>query len=199
MASRRILSAVWSGVILALFGTLSAAAALPVITPSTTTLLPNTPDQSIQFFVAGTDNLVGEDLNFQINDGLSGPTLSFADIFAGTIFATNNTGNSQHGIYTTGPMANRIGIFQTTTNTGTVIDNGLLATIKVSTVGLQSGTFHVNLHGTGNGDSDMILSDSTTFAPSYSSPLFTIVPEPSSLGLLLVGAGVLALRRRAVK
>jgi hypothetical protein len=197
MLSRRAFKFFFSLLIAILFWSLPASAATPVITTSTTTLQPDTADQTVQFYIAGTDSIAGEDLNFQINDGLSGPTLSFVDIFTGSIFATNNTGNSQPGIYTDGSWPNRIAVVQTTTSAGTVVDNGLLATIKVSTVGLQSGTFHINLHGTHNGDSDLVLANGTPFAPSYSNPLFTIAPEPSSLALLLVGAGVLALRRRA--
>lgn len=74
------------------------------------TLQANTPNQAIQLSIAGTDNVAGEDLYFQINDGFSGPTISSVDVISDTIFATNNTGeNGGHaptGVVLTSPFAN---------------------------------------------------------------------------------------------
>ena len=74
-------------------------AATPVVVSNTSNLLPNTAGQTIQLFIAGTDQIAGENLNVQINNGTSGPLITLIDITDGTIFAGDNTGQGQ-GIIT---------------------------------------------------------------------------------------------------
>ena len=80
------------------------------------------------------------------------------DSIAGTIFAANNLPPTGPGIVNAG---NRIRPFlpsiSLTTNSGTVLDNGLLATLTVSTGPSSGGVFTLNMINTANGASEFVL------------------------------------------
>ena len=171
-------TSIFSGLLaLAVAGAGPVSANTPTIIAISSNLLPNTANQTIQFMITGTDSIAGEDLNFEINSGTSGPTLTSIDILTNTIFQSNNTGqnnfNFPGGIVNSGSFAGRLGVVSTTTNsnvgTGTVTDNGLLVTLLVSTAGLGSSntpSFAINLFGTNNGDSNLVLPNGSTIAPA---------------------------------
>jgi len=116
-------------------------------------VLPNTPNQVITIQVTGGGQIAGEDLFAQIGDGgtfNSGinmkPVFTNVDIIGGSIFAGNNTGaaGDPNGGNTSHPL---IWVDSTTTLSGTVSADGLLATLNIDTTGLTSGSFPLLLSG----------------------------------------------------
>ena len=120
-------------------------------------MLPNTPGQVVEINVTGGDAVKGVDFNAQVADGgvgvggtATGPKITSADIVTGTIFAANNTGDSNaNPNYVFGNM---VAFHSTTTVSGTVPANGRLATMVFDTTGFTSGTWTLRLAGTVNGD-----------------------------------------------
>ncbi len=158
----------------------SPALAQPTIVVGDRELLPDTADQTIAISVSGGDAVAGLDFFVQIDTGAAGPVITDLDILTGTIFDGNNNGGS--------PLFqdNWTAAFITTTTTGTVAADGLLATVTVDTTGLQFG----------DGPWMMTL-DFGTFTTSFAGVAanitpgtLSIVPEPSTVVMLL---GVLAL------
>ena len=140
-------------------------AATPVVTPSASNIS-GTGTTQIQLSISGTDFIVGEDLNIQINSGTSGPTFTSVDIITATIFATSNNGQ-QGGIVNSGPAADRlITASATTVSPDTVVDNGLLVTLTINP-NATSGFFDLNLLNTLNGPSDLVLADASTISFLY--------------------------------
>jgi len=76
-----------------------------------------------------------EDLYFQVNDGISGPTISSVDILSGTIFASTTQGRTAAMPHRVITAALRLpsGDSLHHTSSGTVLDNGLLATVTLDT------------------------------------------------------------------
>lgn len=167
----------------------------PIILVGEHILLPDTPGQSIEVYVSGTPAVQGLNLNVQLGPdpyATDGPVLSGLDILTDTIFAANNTGasNPEQGLGIDLPM------FETRTTTtlsGTVVADGLLATMTVDTSGLQSGTWTLSLSNTLNGPTDFAgLSAIITDGSIH------IVPEPATLLLALTAlVGFIAFRRRS--
>jgi hypothetical protein len=183
----------------------AAHADTPVITADTTTLLANSPSQTIQLTVSGTNWVLGEALNFQINDGGSGPVITGVDILTGTIFAASNNGQNyplsggfnNQGIYTAGgTLSGHIAVVMTTTHNGDIATtNGLLATLTISTVGFLPGdSFQLNMIETLNGPSVFGTGGSLTLGLAFPNHTFTLVPEPASLALLAFGIAPLLFR-----
>ena len=119
-------------------------------------VLPNSAGQIVQVFVSGGDAVSGVDFNAQIADGgifaggvVSGPAIA-ADIVNATIFAPNNVGdNNANPGHVFGDM---VAFHSTTTASGAVSANGLLATLIIDTTGFASGTWPLKLAGTVNGN-----------------------------------------------
>ena len=158
-------------------------------------LLPDTPDQQIQIFVRGGDPVQGVAFNIAIADGgpdaggsVVGPMITAVDILTGTIFDGNNTGLGSAA----GVLAPQIAFFSTTTATGTVPAEGLLATVTLDTTGFAAGqTFDLIVSQTVN--------NPTMFGavtPTVLDGTLTMVPEP--IGLLPVGGLLLLVRRRSI-
>ena len=164
----------------------------PIILVGEHLLLPDTPGQSIEVSVSGAQAVQGLNLNVQFGPdpyATDGPVLTGLDILTDTIFAANNTGasNAEQGLGIDLPMFETR---STTTLSGTVGADGLLATMTVDTSGLQSGTWTLLLSDTLNGPTDFaglpaIITDGS----------IRIVPEPATL-LMLLTLGLLACRRR---
>jgi hypothetical protein len=115
------------------------------------TLAPNMPGQQVQIQVTGGEAVSGIDLFVQVGDGGTtvggddtGPKITNVDLVTGTIFAANHT-----DVFT--DPAPLIWGATTTTNTGTVLANGLLATLTIDTTGIISG-----------GEFDLILNPPAT-------------------------------------
>lgn len=170
------------------------ALATPIIVVGNHDLHPNLAGQTISIFVSGGDAVQGINFNVQVGDGGAaaggadtGPIIEDVDLLSG-IFLGNNTNQ------TDGPsplLWNSI----TTTNTGSVSANGLLAVLTVSTVGLTSGDFAL-LSLTPADE----FGGATNFAglvAQITNGSITVVPEPAALVLMLAGAlGLVAARRR---
>lgn len=183
-----------------------------IVTVGNHTLLANTPGQTITISISGAEQVAGEDLFAQIGDGgsINGgintkPVFSNVDIIHGTIFDGNNTGaqGDPNGV----PPGSNAGhpliwLDSTVTNSGTVSDNGLLATLTVDTTGLNSGTFPLLLSGVAN----TLGTFNTTVRDAAGAPIALTIqngtitvaaPEPSTVGLVCVfGLTALARRRR---
>lgn len=169
----------------------SAVAAAPIINVGNHILQPDLAGQTVQIFVSGGDAVQGLNFNAQVADGgpgdaggvIDGPNLTHADIITGTIFATNNSGEVNPG------SLPQIAIRTTTTNSGTVAAEGLLATLTVDTTGFLVGTWDLKLAGTLNGNTDF-----AGVPAAIVNGTITIVPEPHALGL--AGLATLGLMRR---
>lgn len=127
------------------------------VTVGTHVLLPNTADQVVMIQVTGGEQVAGEDFFAQIGDGgtfLGGsdskPAFTNVDVLSGTVFAASNNGaygdpnGSPPGSNAAHPL---IWVDGTTTVSGTVPANGLLAALTIDTTGLNSGIFPLLLSG----------------------------------------------------
>lgn len=132
--------------------------AVPTIDVGTHYLLPDTPDQVIELYVTGGDDVEGLDLYVIVANGgpeletlgflepgtgIVGPAITGVDILTGTIFADNNIGQIDGGSPDT--PTPQVAIFITATETGTVIAEGLLARITIDTTGFTGGTYDLSL------------------------------------------------------
>ncbi len=131
--------------------------AAPQIYVNSSNLLPNTPNQTLQVFIQGADAISGENLNFQINGADSGPMITGIDLITGTIFSSNGQSPTGPGIINSGTSSGRLAIVSVTTVSGTVVDNGILATLQVSTGPSSGGVFSLNMINTLNGASNLVL------------------------------------------
>jgi hypothetical protein len=155
-------------------------------------LLPDTPGQTIQIFVTGGNAVQGLNFNGQVADGgpevggsIDGPNITSADILTGTIFGSNNTGQQDPGSFP------QLAIRTTSTSSGTVTADGLLATLSIDTTGFLKGSWPLKLGDTLNGPTDFAGIPITITDGSIA------VPEPAGAALLLIaGAGVTTRRRR---
>lgn len=176
------------------------AQAEPVINVGTHELVPNTPNQKIEIRVtnitgAAVDDIQGLNFNVQIGNGLGvQPIFTNVDIIAATIFASNNLGQSipEGGSF---PQAQAR---TTLTESGFVDANGLLATLTIDTTDVFAGTFALSV-----GDGSTLLGPLTfinglgdTVPATFTDGSIFIVPEPSSLLVLSLGAGAVLCRRR---
>lgn len=169
-----------------------------VINVPNVTLLPNTPNQLVTVTITGTSQVAGEDFFAQIGDGgtfnngvNTKPVFSSVDILTGTIFAAHNTGATMDpgGPESAHPL---IWVDGTTTDSGTVLDSGLLATFTIDTTGVSSGTFPLLLKGvatslTPGGFSTRLLDGSAVPVPltiNDGSITVSDVPEPLALPAL---------------
>jgi hypothetical protein len=110
------------------------------------TLAPNMPGQQVRIHVTGGEAVSGIDFFVQIGDGGAavggsdtGPKITSVDLETGTIFDMNNT-----GIFTD-PTPLLWGA-TTTSASGTVAANGLLATLTIDTTGFANGQYNLILN-----------------------------------------------------
>jgi hypothetical protein len=170
----------------------SPARAALSINVGTHTLLPNTPNQTIQLSVTGGDAVQALNFNAQVADGgpelggvVNGPDITAANIVTGTIFSGNNSGQQDPGSFP------QLAIRTTTTSSGSIAASGVLATLTISTVGISSGTFPLKLNDTLNGPTDFAT------VPVTITDGFIVVPEPATLSILLPLLALRRARRRA--
>ena len=203
-------SAVAGGIVLLVLVFPAVVRANDVINVPNVTLLPNTPNQLVTVTITGTSQVAGEDFFAQIGDGgtfnngvNTKPVFSNVDILTGTIFTGNNTGATKDpgGPESAHPL---IWVDGTTTNSGTVLDNGLLATLTIDTTGVSSGTYPLLLKGvatslTPGGFSTRLLDGSAVPVPltiNDGSITVSDVPEPLALPALGVLSCLLLSRGR---
>lgn len=180
------------------------------------TTVSNAASQVIHINISGSEQITGSDLWVQIgnggadnggnnnNGGAVVPTITSIDMITGTIFASNNSGQS----FFRSPdnlMAEDV-INTTGTPATTVSDNGRLATLTLNASGVSPGTFTMQFFDVGHNDtsfgnganSDVIVGGEpfaltgTGMGPAVT---ITVTPEPTSGLILLAGIGGLALRR----
>jgi len=159
-------------------------------------LQPDTAGQEVLIHVQGTpgvDDVQGITMNVQIADGFpdvpgsteDGPNITAIDLVGpGTVFGSvGNTG--QNDI----EQREQIWVVATSTGSGTVLADGLLARLTIDTSGwfAADGPWELKLL-------DTFASD-TNFAPGQVVPTVLpgtiLLPEPSALALVLVGGVIL--------
>lgn len=169
----------------------------PIVVVGDFDLAPNTAGQTIQISVNGGDSVQGLNFNVQIGDGGTdvggsdiAPRITDVDILSGSIFDGNNTGQSSLAGF------DLFRAVTTTTNSGSVSADGLLATLTIDTTGFGAGTWPLQLQTTAIGASDfagvpMVITDGS----------ITVVPEPATVvmtvqaSILCLSLGVLRWRR----
>ncbi len=182
------------------FSALSASAA--TINVGDHNLQPNLAGQEIQFFITGGEMISGVNIYLQVGDGgpekgdygfaagTSGPKITSLDLKTGTIFKDEaDSAIDLIGI----PQVAQYYIAITRAN-GTVPASGLLMTAYLDTTGFTGGTWNLAMKETIDGTYSSNLGVSS-FALDITNGSITIVPEPASLGLALLG-GVMLLNRR---
>jgi len=180
----------------------SLAAADPLIEVGTHELLPNTPSQTVRLFVSGGDAVQGLNFNLQVADGgpevpggsIDGPAITDVDILTATIFDGNNTG-AQDVLQDLGLDYPQAAVYTTTTLSGTVAADGLLATVTIDTTGFYYGTWDLRMEDTFNGPTDFAGIGATVLDGSITIQGGVGVPEPASVALLLLGGALLAVWR----
>jgi|GEM_PF-2676616 len=177
------------------------ATAAPTITAGNHQLLPNTSGQVISILASGdflADALAGVDLFLVIGGGTEGPMVTNLDLIgAGTIFAASNTGQQDFGAPYIPPSREIVGI--TTTVSGTVNPNGVLAYLTLDTTGLAAGDYTLSLTSDLIGPS--VLYSAGAAPTVLINGTLSVVPEPSSvvLGLFgIAGVAAIAIRRRRI-
>lgn len=112
------------------------------------TLAPNMAGQQVQIHVTGGEAVSGIDFFVQVGDGGpdvggddTGPKITQLDLATGTIFAANHT-----DVFTDPAPARLLWGAATTTNSGTVPANGILATLTIDTTGITTGQFDLILN-----------------------------------------------------
>jgi hypothetical protein len=118
---------------------------------------PDQPGQQIQVYVSGQLPVQGVEFNLQVADGgpelgglVDGPKIQDIDVLGGTIFSSNNLGTRDDD----GPHPDsypQIEWRSTATESGTVIAEGLLATLTIDTSGFSAGTWALHARDTLNG------------------------------------------------
>ncbi len=180
---------------------IATSRATPTIDVGPHNLLPNTANQQVQLFVTGGDSIASEDFWFQIGDGgpdgpnhtINGPIITGVDLATGTIFngMDVNILFALHDpqLWETGNGA-----------ASSVTANGLIATLTISTLGWNSGTWGLSIFDTVKLPASY-TNDSGSFFFAGSDGTISIIPEPATLTLLGVAliafGGLRFLRWRA--
>jgi hypothetical protein len=175
------------------------AQAAPTMIAGTHVLQPETAGQTFQILATGEpgDQFAGIDLYLYVADGNSGPLLTEVDVVGpGTLFFGNANPQIDFGPPFTAPGREVVAI--TTTLSGFVGPNGVVANVTVDTTGVAPGDYILSLSTPNFGGSDL---------PPFGFPatnlvdgILRVVPEPSSvvLGIFAAaGLGATLMRRRA--
>ncbi len=170
----------------------SVVSAAPNITVGTHHLLPDTPGQEVRVYISGGDSFNAMNLNLQLAEGalgepmepVSGPVFEAVDALTGTVLAGRAQQLTDNGTF---PQLVMLSFFD---GENAATADGLLATLTISTEGVYSGTYGLNLFDTRNGATDF---DGQT---ANIADGFVIVPEPSAAAVASIGFLMLLRRRR---
>ncbi len=189
--------------VLVCMGLAGIAQADLTIDAGTHVLQPNLIGQTIEIYVTGEGALyevLNVNFHAQVADGgpahggvILGPEFTCLDLFdddplTDFVFDGNNTGRASGT--PDGIISPQLAYEGTTTASDTATAEGLLAIITIDTTGFDSGSWDFLLTG--------CLSGNTDFGdvPVTVSNGTIIVPEPVSLSMILLGAGLILPRRR---
>lgn len=174
----------------------STALAVPTITVGNHLLLPNTPNQVIAILVSSAgEQVAGLDLYLYVNGGVGpAPVITAIDVVGpGTIFAPNNVGQ-----FSLGPPYDVPGLQPsaiTTTASGFVPANGVLAYVTFDTTGIPVGGYTISLTNPDLGPTDFAVNPG--FDAILVDGFIGQVPEPSTFVLAALGvAGACGMRLR---
>ncbi len=164
-----------------------AALATPAIVLGNYVMPTNTTGNVIDVFVTGGDVVQGLNFVMDVNNNQpGGPVITAIDIVGpGTIFGPNNTGQ----VNPNPPPAFKVKA-TTTTASGTVSANGLLAHVTFSTIGMQPGVYPLRMTGMATAGGGT----ATNFAGIAANITNGTIgmPEPSTLALAALGLTGLA-------
>jgi len=201
------------GILLFLLGQITFGASINV---GTWTLQPDTLGQQIPITITGGEPVQGVVLNVQVADGypdvtgssVNGPNITAIDLVGpGTLFGgVGNTGTNSIAEFP------QMWIVGTSTTSGAVPADGVLAWLTIDTAGFQpgSGPWPLLLRDTFNGDTNFqtvtgqlvpaIENGWILLAGSGNDP-GSFIPEPATAVLFLLSSGAIAgrLRRRFLR
>ena len=172
----------------------SVAQATPTIVLGNYNMPANTTGNVIDVFVTGGDAVQGLNFIMDVNNNQpGGPVITSVDLVgSGTIFSGNNTGQGGS------PAPPGTKVKQTTTTaSGTVSANGLLAHVTFSTVGMQPGIYPLRMTGMATAGGGSTTNFAIVAANITNGSIG--MPEPSSLVLAafaLVSLAAWGWRRR---
>jgi len=181
----------------------SCAVGAPIVVVGNHALRPNMANQTIAIGVTGADPIEGLNFRIQVEDGgplppaagpPTGPVITSVDLITGTIFADNFS--EQTDLL----RLDQIWVQSVTTESGTVIADGLLATVTFDTSGFTQGSFRLALAETLDGPTDF-----AGIPITITDGMLHVVPEPSNwimglpvcLVMILLHRRPSAARRRA--
>ena len=188
----------YSKVLLGLAVSLSlvASASATTIAVGDHNLLANTPNQIVQIYAEGADQVAGFNLRAQIGadgaDASASPKFTSMD-YSGAIWGAS----SAYTLMGAGPDGGgKYGDKAVILNGAgsTVTGSGLIVTLVIDTTNFSSGTFALDLADTDWGQDSDFSGDSATITNGT----ITVIPEPGTLSLLALG-GLAMIRRRRRK
>ena len=173
-----------------------AARAQPLIQVGNYQLQPNTSGQELDIIVHNGGVVEGLNLLLQLGDGGaalggvngSAPKIQDISITTGTIFDGNNTGRVFDDV-----PANQFWQIHTTTASGTVLADGILARVVVDTTGFSNGVYQLllgHIGGDSNANTDFAGVGATIINGTIS------IPEPAACAFLPLAITALLRRRR---
>ena len=177
-----------------------------LITVGPHVLQPNTSGQSVELFLENPTlapiSFAALNFNLQVADGATptpAPNITDVDILTGTLFASNNNGQVDAASLVHAWAAT------TATSSGSVTlaagASRTLATIQISTLGYDSGSWNFNVGNTFNGATAFADASAQTVPVTIVDGTISVVPEPASAlavsGVMLGFAVLLRCRKRA--
>ncbi|WP_432799174.1 hypothetical protein [Poriferisphaera sp. WC338] len=167
----------------------------------TINLLPNAADQEISFFISGiTTPAIGLEFDIQVGDGgidlggdNTGPVITHIDLISNTIFAD---GSPTQTDVVTFDLARQ----STIDVVSTVLEDGLLATVTFSTVGMDSGSYDLLLSGVaGSFNTDLFDSIGNPLSITAPNGTINVIPEPLAIVFCLLLSPYLLLQRDPIR
>lgn len=161
-------------------------------------LLPDTPNQEIQIFATGGEQVSALEFNIQIGDGgadVGGvdtlPVITNVDLITDTIF-DGQPGATQIDVVDY-PLAKQ----STVDISGSVAADGRIATVTINTAGWRAGNRDLLLDGVAGIFQVEFTGPTGAVVPTtVANGSLTVVPEPATLTMIGLGLAAVRLRRR---